>query len=101
MPERITKLAEVTSALVNSVLFFLVGAAIALLQILGSSETTPWRVSIARALATGGLAIAAGSITLLIPAASLEEKMGIAAIIASLGVSGIERLFAKILDRRA
>lgn len=94
------KLIEIRDALVHIALLFTVGAAIALFQALGSSERASPKVMLARALATGGLATAAGAVLLWMPAAPLEAQIGLAAALASLGTSGLERMFSRWLEQR-
>ncbi len=94
------KILEIGDALLHAGSMFAVGVLIALTQILGSGEKITLKMAIGRALATGGLATSAGAVVLWIPNAPLFSQIGLAAILASLGVSGLEKLFTTILERR-
>jgi hypothetical protein len=95
-----TRSVEIVDALVNASIFFILGTFIATVQIIGSAERITWKIGIAKALSTGGLATAASAVVLLIPNASFSAQVGVAAGLASLGVTGLEKLFVKILEKR-
>lgn len=78
-----------------------VGVLIGIGQLLSSGERLTPRVVAGRALCSGGLGIAAGALLLLVPEMSLLAKMGVAALTANLGVSGLERLFQRVIERKA
>jgi hypothetical protein len=88
-------------ALLTSAGFFLLGAMIGLAQLCGSQEPKSWRLAIARAVTVGGLSVAAGSILIWLPETPLLGQIGLAAALASLGTSGLERLIVRFLDRNA
>jgi hypothetical protein len=98
MPERIVGFFE---QIANALLFALIGISIGLGQLLTSGEVLTWRIIIGRALSTGGIAMAAGTALVWVPDLPLLGQMGIAAALASLGTSGLERLFQQIIQRRA
>lgn len=79
----------------------LVGVAIGLGQLLNGGERLTPRVVAGRALCSGGLGMAAGAFLIMFPEMSLLGKMGAAALLSSLGVSGLERLFSRVLERKA
>jgi hypothetical protein len=87
-------------ALLTSAMLFAVGAAIGLAQLCGSAEQVSWRLACARAVAVGGLSVAAGAVLVWLPETSLLGQIGLAAALASLGTSGLERLIVRFVDRR-
>lgn len=91
---------EITDALITITMLFIVGAAIGLAQALGSAERTSFRLAAAKAITTGGLAVGAASVVVWLPDTSLHGQIGLAAVIGSLGTSGLERLFARVLGGR-
>lgn len=80
-------------------LFALVGIVIGIGQLLASQEVLTPRIIIGRALSTSGIAMAAGSALVWIPDLPLLGQLGIAAALASLGTSGLERIFQRMLTR--
>lgn len=98
MPERFVAWYE---QLAQAALFALVGIAIGVGQLLASNEVLTWRIIIGRALSTGGIAMAAGSALAWIPDLPLVAGIGIAAGLASLGTSGLERMFQRLIQGRA
>lgn len=97
MPEKIVSLWE---NIANALLFACVGITIGVGQLLASKERLTLRIVIGRMLSTGGLAMAAGAILVWVPNLHLIGQMGIAAALASLGTSGLERLFQRALSGR-
>jgi hypothetical protein len=87
-------------AMLTSAVFFGVGAVIGMAQLFGSTEPITWRLAIARAVTVGGLSVAAGAILIWLPETSLLGQIGLAAALASLGTSGLERLIVRYVDRR-
>ena len=100
----IEKLAEVGKHwhehLASSFLFSLVGVTIGLGQLLAGNERLTLRLLVGRALSTGGLAMAAGVILVWVPELSLVGQIGVAAGLASLGTSGLERAFQRVIEAR-
>ena len=100
----IEKLAEVGrhwyDHLASSFLFLLVGVSIGIGQLLGGNERLTLRLVVGRALSTGGLAMAAGVILVWVPELSLVGQIGVAAGLASLGTSGLERAFQRVIEAR-
>lgn len=100
MPDRIpAKLAEIADAVSTAILFFAVGAAIGIAQLVIGAERITWRVALARAVTVGGLATAAGAVLIWLPDTPLLGQIGLAAALASLGTSGLERLLTRVLKR--
>lgn len=87
-------------AIATSLLFFAVGAIIGVAQLLGNPERVHPRLMVARAVTVGGLATAAGAVLVWLPDTPLLGQIGLAAALASLGTSGLERLFARLLQGR-
>ncbi len=98
MPE---KIASFIGQIANAALFSLVGIAIGLGQLLASQEVLTWRIILGRSLSTGGLGMAAGAVLVWVPDLPLLGQIGIAASLASLGASGLERLFQRAIAGRA
>ena len=73
------------------------GALVGLGQLLASKEQLTLRIVIGRALSSGGLGASAAAFLSFLPELPIEAQMGIAAMIASLGTSGLEKLISRIL----
>lgn len=86
--------------LASSILFALVGIIIGLGQLLTGNERLTVRLLVGRALSTGGLAMAAGVVLVWVPELSLVGQIGVAAGLASLGTSGLERAFQRVIEAR-
>lgn len=100
MPERIVKtLLERWDDLRVALLFWGVGAVIGIGQHLLSHDPFSLRVVLGRALSVGGLAMCAGLLLLRHPDAPLVSQIGLSALIASLGVNGIEVAVRRYLTR--
>lgn len=98
MPEKLLSWWE---QIANALLFGLVGISIGVGQLLASNEVLTWRIVIGRALSTGGIAMASGAALVWVPDLPLLGQIGVAAALASLGTSGLERLFQRFLQGRA
>ena len=100
----IEKLAEVgrhwQDHLASSLLFSMVGVTIGLGQLLAGNERLTLRLLVGRALSTGGLAMAAGVVLVWVPELSMVGQIGVAAGLASLGTSGLERAFQRVIEAR-
>lgn len=97
MPEKIiTHVASWREQLEYAFMFSLIGIAIGLGQLLASNEVLTARIILGRALSTAGIAVAAGAVLVWIPDLPLLGQLGIAAGLASLGTSGLERMFQRI-----
>lgn len=73
-----------------------VGALVGLGQLLASEERLTLRIVIGRALSSAGLGAAAASILAWVPDTPLAAQLGLAAGLASLGTSGLERLAQRV-----
>ena len=98
MPEKVIGYLEQIG---NALLFALVGISIGLGQLLASGEALTARIIIGRALSTGGIAMAAGVVLVWVPDVPMLGQIGVAAALASLGTSGLERLFQRLIAGRA
>ena len=76
-----------------------VGAVIGLGQLLQSNDPITPRVVLGRALVSGGLGASAASITIWFPDLPVVAVCGLAAAIASLGTSGLERMLQRFLGK--
>lgn len=83
--------------LIQALGFATLGMLIGVGQLLASAEVLTIRIVVGRALSTAGLAMAAGAALPWMPQMPLLAEIGIAATLASLGTSGLERLFQRIL----
>ena len=102
MPEKlITAAAEWRDAIAQAVLFGLIGVLTGLGQLLASKEQLTWRIVIGRCLSSAGIATAAGVILIAMPNLNPLAQIGLAAALASLGTSGLERLNQRILGSGA
>lgn len=102
MPEKLIIAAtEWSHQLGSAILSALVGIAIGIGQLLASQELLTKRIIIGRALSTGGIAMAAGAVLVWVPDLPLIGLLGVAALLASLGTSGLERLFQRIIQGRS
>ena len=82
--------------LVHAAIFGLVGLLIGLGQLLASTEKLTVRIVIGRCLSTAGLAVSAGAVLAWLPEIPVIAQIGIAATLASLGTSGLERFIQLI-----
>ena len=64
---------------------------------LRSKERLTWRIIAGRCLTSAGLGMAAGAVLLIFPGVPLVAQMGVAAALASLGTSAIERIIQRAL----
>lgn len=102
MPDKIAELATTwRDHLVQALLFSLIGISIGLGQLLASQERLTPRIVVGRSLSTGGLAMAAGLVLVWVPDLPLIGQIGVAAALASLGTSGLERAFQRVMQGRA
>lgn len=97
MPERFLAWYE---QIAQALLFAFVGLVIGMGQLLASGEVLTWRISIGRSLSTSGIAMAAGAVLVWVPELPLLGQLGVAAGLASLGTSGLEKLFQRMVQGR-
>lgn len=69
-------------------------------RLLASAEKLTTRLVFGRAIASAGLGAAAATILAFMPLVPFIAQCGIAAAIASLGTSGLERIFQKYFGRQ-
>ena len=99
MPEKIVQAASSWwEALQTALLFSIIGVSIGLGQLLASKEKLTQQIMLGRALSTGGLAMAAGVVFVWYPDLPKVAQLGVAAALASLGTSGIERLLQRLFN---
>ncbi|TVQ82105.1 MAG: hypothetical protein EA357_10650 [Micavibrio sp.] len=67
--------------------------------LLASEEKLTWRIVLGRALSSAALGAAAGVVLLWFPHAPTAALVGLAAALASLGTSGLEKLLQIILKK--
>ena len=86
--------------LAGSLIFSIIGIAIGLGQLMTSNERITFRLLLGRSLSTGGLAMAAGIVLVWVPDLHMVGQIGVAAGLASLGTSGLERAFQRVIEAR-
>ena len=79
--------------------FGLLGILVGLGQLLASKEQLTPRIVWGRCLSTMGLSMAAGVVLLAFPEVSPLAQIGVAAALASLGTSGLERLVQRAMGK--
>lgn len=94
------KFAIIADQAANAALFALVGISIGVGQLLASKEELNWRIIIGRSLSTGGIAMGAGAVLVWVPELNLLGQIGVSAVLASLGTSGLEKVFQRVLAGR-
>lgn len=75
----------------------LLGSMVGLGQLLLTKDPITTRVVIGRAICSGALGASAAAVIAFIPTLPFAAQLGIAATIASLGTSALEKLFQKIV----
>lgn len=101
MPEKIIEAAAHRwDQLSTAMLFAAVGVVIGLSQLLASNERLTLRIIVGRSVSNGGLAMAAGLVLVWMPDLPLLGQLGVAAALASLGTSGLERVFQRAISAR-
>jgi len=75
------------------------GALIGLGQLLNAREVLTWRVVLGRAMVSAGLAATAPVILIWFPQLPQTAEFAIAALLASLGTSGLQILVTKLIGR--
>lgn len=76
-----------------------VGAMVGLGQLLASKEVLTARIVFGRMLSSAGLGAAAAFVLAIMPDLPISAQFGLAAALASLGTSGLERLFQKWIGK--
>jgi len=101
MSEKISTWLHWVQTFATPMLFAFVGVCIGLGQLLASGEVLTLRIIIGRSLSTGGIAMAAGAVLVWVPDLPMVGQIGVAAALASLGTSGLERLFQRVIQGRS
>lgn len=96
----IEKIAGYWSQVADSLLFFAIGLALGYGQALAAREQDKW-VAAGRAITVGGLAMAAGMVLIWVPALPLVGQIGIAAALASLGTTRLERILTRFIEAKS
>lgn len=98
MPEKIVQAAtEWREAIAQALLFGLIGVLTGLGHLMASKEVLTWRIIAGRCMSTAGIATAAGVVLVAFPGVPPIAQIGVAAALASLGTSGLERLVQRVL----
>jgi hypothetical protein len=74
-----------------------VGAVVGIGTLLASTEVLTWRVVVGRAISSGALGMSAAAILSFLPDLPFAAQLGLAAVLASLGTSALERLFQRVI----
>jgi len=77
----------------------LVGLIVGIGQLLASTERLTMRIVVGRALSSAGLGASSAAILVWMPGLPVTAQFGIAALIASLGTSGLEKMIQRIIKR--
>lgn len=100
MPEKIvTNITDWWQTVFQALAFASIGVLIALGQILQIKEPITIKVALGRCITTGGIALVAGATLTLFPGIPFIAQIGIAAMLASLGNSGLEMLIQRLFNR--
>lgn len=75
-----------------------VGFTIAIGKVLAADEHITVKKAIGRGILTAGLAVAGFALLAFIPGLGIEGKVGVSALMASMGATGAELLFKRVLD---
>lgn len=97
VPSVIATLISYGEQIAQAAIFAFVGMLVGLGQLLASKEILTGRIVIGRALSTGGLGTIAGAVVAWVPELTLAGQIGVAAAVASLGTSALERAFQRII----
>lgn len=84
---------------IQAAIFIGIGVAIALGQILQTKDPVTWKEALGRCITTGGLALVAGVAVQFFPGIPFIGQVGIAAMLASLGNSGLEMVLHRMFNR--
>lgn len=101
MPEKqfASHLAGWWDTIFQALAFSVIGMLIAIGQMLQAKEPITLKIALGRCITTGGLALVAGSVLALFPGLPFIAQLGIAAMLASLGNSGLELLIQRLFNR--
>lgn len=90
---------QIADDISDAMIFMIVGIFIAIGQMLDSREEITWRIALGRCITTGGFALVAGAALAFFPNLPFIAQIGISAMLASLGESGLELMLKRILKR--
>lgn len=79
----------------------LIGAGVALGKMLANGESITTRVAAGRAVCNAVLAMSGFAVLTFVPALGPEGQIGVAALMASLGTTGLELMAKKVLGPKA
>jgi hypothetical protein len=77
----------------------IVGLIVGIGQLLASTEKLTMRIIVGRALSSAGLGASSSALLVLVPDLPMAAQFGVAALVASLGTSALERGFQKWLGK--
>lgn len=80
----------------QATVFTFIGVLIAVGQILQTKDPVTWKEAVGRCITTGGLALIAGAAVMWFPGLPFIAQIAIAAMLASLGNSGLEMVIHRI-----
>lgn len=100
MPDKTTEAIAVFASIYQSVMLAFVGVMLSIGKHLSQRQPWEWPVVIGRAICSGGIAMSAGAVLVWVPDLPMIGQIGIAAALASIGVSGVEQLLARIVGGR-
>ena len=75
----------------------LTGAIIGISKVLASGDKVSIRVAISRSILSGALGLCSAFAVVIFPTLSFPAHVGLAAALASLGTSALERLFQRVI----
>jgi len=96
-PGILAHLMSQSKELVDASLLACAGVAAGIGQLLHSREPLRWRIVVGRAMSSGGLGMAAAAALSWAPDLPFAAQLGLAAALASLGTSGLERIFSRFI----
>lgn len=73
-----------------------IGAVISFFQTLATGDKVNWKTAFGRAGVTAGLALGGQALLIVIPGMSVAASVGLAALVASLGTTALERILTRI-----
>lgn len=74
----------------------LIGVGLSLGRLLAAGESITWRVAAGRSIVNAGFAVAGFAVLAFIPGLSNAGQIGVAALMASLGTTGVELLMKRL-----
>ena len=92
------ELKEFIKPIAQALLLGGVGVVVGIGNLLSTGVEHELRVVVGRAIVSGGLGMASGAILIWLPDVTLIAQLGLAATLASLGTSGIERFAKRYAD---